>query len=412
MATLLLTLPVETLNASTALAYVLSPDGLGMGLQSSATAALLPGASAERATAVTHTVVIVPAAQLSWHRITLPQGALAGRQRAVLEGLLEDQLLDDPADLHFALAPHARAGQPVWVAVCNKAWLRQAIDGLELAGLSIDRIVPEITPTDQGASLCVTGAPEDAWLLHASTQGVTRWPLTAATVDWLAWPSDAPLCAEPAVAARAEKRFGRTVALQSPGQRAIDASQSLWNLGQLGMSVSKPTRIFKRLRNAVSTFASSPRWRPTRWGLVVLVIVNVVGLNVRAFQERNALNAQRQAMAAVVKETFPKISVVVDAPVQMQREISALQIAKGQASGNSFESLLGALMASVAMPGQPTPTPSTLDFSNGQLQVTGLSVSPEIGAQAQLKLQAQGYVLRQSGDIVVIGAQGTKGAAP
>jgi len=222
----------------------------------------------------------------------------------------------------------------------------------------------------------------------------------------LAWPSDAPLEAEPAVAARAEKLFGRTVTLLSPGQRAIDASQSPWNLGQLGMSVSKQTRILKRTRNALSMFATSPRWRPTRWGLWVLLVVNVVGLNVRAFQERSAMLHQRQAMAAVVTETFPKVSVVVDAPVQMQREINALQIAKGQTSGHSFENLLGVLMASLAMPGQPTPTPTTIDFSNGQLQVTGLSINPQTWAQAQLQLQAQGYLVRQSGDIVVIQAKG------
>jgi general secretion pathway protein L len=380
-----------------------------MGLQSSAPVGLISQTLGERISAVTHTVVIVPSAQLSWHRLTLPIGALAGRQRAVLEGLLEEQLLDDPTHLHFALAPHARAGIPVWVAVCNKAWLRQAIDGLELAGLSLDRIVPEITPTEQGASLCAIGSAEEAWLLHASTQGVTRWPLTAASVALLAWPSDAPVEAEPAVAARAEKLFGRSVALLSPGQRAIDASQSPWDLGQLGMSVSKQTRILKRVSNALSMFATSPRWRPTRWGLWVLLAVNVVGLNVRAFQERSALNAQRLATAAVVTETFPKVSVVVDAPVQMQREINALQIAKGQTSGHSFESLLGVLMASLALPGQPTPTPTTIDFSNGQLQVTGLSVNPQTWAQAQLKLQAQGYLVRQSGDIVVIQA---KGVAP
>lgn len=409
MATLLLSLPTETLQASSALGYVLSPDGQGLGMQSSVPVGLLLQTLGERISTVTHTIVIVPAAQLSWHRLTLPIGALVGRQRAVLEGLLEEQLLDDPAHLHFALAPHARAGVPVWVAVCNKAWLRQAIDGLELAGLSLDRIVPETTPTEQGASLCAIGSAEEAWLLHASTQGVTRWPLTAASVALLAWPSDAPLEAEPAVAARAEKLFGRSVALLSPGQRAIDASQSPWDLGQLGMSVSKQTRILKRISNALSIFATSPRWRPTRWGLWVLLAVNVVGLNVRAFQEHSALNAQRLAMAAVVTETFPKVSLVIDASVQMQREINALQIAKGQTSGHSFESLLGVLMASLAMPGQPTPTPTTIDFSNGQLQVTGLSVNPQTWAQAQLKLQAQGYLVRQSGDIVVIQA---KGVAP
>lgn len=407
MATLLLSLPVAALQAGSVLGYVLSPDGAGISLQSSVPVGLLTQTLGERIRGVTHTVVIVPATQLSWHRLTLPMGALGGRQRAVLEGLLEDQLLDEPAHLHFALAPHARAGVPVWVAVCNKAWLNQAINALEVAGQSVDRIVPEITPTEQGASLCAVGSVEEGWLIHASNQGVTCWPLTAASVALLAWPKDAPLGAEPAVAAYTEKLFGRPVALQSPGQRAIDSGQTAWNLGQLGMSVSKPTRILKHMRNALSVFATGARWRPARWSLGLLLAVNVVGLNVRAFQERNALQTQRQAMAAVLTQTFPKVTVVVDATVQMQREISALQSAKGQASQHTFENLLGLLMASVAVPGQPLPTPGTIDFSNGKLQVTGLSLSPETWDRAQSALQAQGYGVRQSGDIVVMQAQGT-----
>ena len=407
MATLLLSLPEEALQAGSVLGYVLSPDGAGISVQSSAPVGLLTQTLGERIRGVTRTVVIVPAAQLSWHRLTLPMGALGGRQRAVLEGLLEDQLLDEPAHLHFALAPHARAGVPVWVAVCNKAWLHQAIDALEGAGLSVDRIVPDTTPTEQGASLCAIGSAEEGSLIHASTQGVTCWPLTAASVALLAWPTDAPLGAEPAVAARAEKLFGRAAALLSPGQRAIDSGQTSWDFGQLGMSVSKSTRILKHMRNALSLFASSARWRPARWSLGLLLAVNLVGLNVRAFQERNALQTQRQAMAAVLTQTFPDVTVVVDAPVQMQREISALQIAKGQASQHTIENLLGLLMASVAAPGEPSPTPGTIDFSNGKLQVTGLTLSPAIWARAQSALQAQGYGVRQSGDIVVMQAQGT-----
>ena len=51
------------------------------------------------------------------------------RLRSILEGLLEDRLLDDPAQLHFALQPGARAGSPVWVAVCDRSWLRDHLQG-------------------------------------------------------------------------------------------------------------------------------------------------------------------------------------------------------------------------------------------------------------------------------------------
>ncbi len=55
------------------------------------------------------------------------------RLRSILEGLLEDRLLDDPAQLHFALQPGARAGSPVWVAVCDRSWLRDHLQALEAA---------------------------------------------------------------------------------------------------------------------------------------------------------------------------------------------------------------------------------------------------------------------------------------
>ena len=60
-------------------------------------------------------VAVVPAAMLSWHRVELPKGTTAAspRLRAVLEGLLEDQLLDEPETLHFALPPQVRPGAPL-----------------------------------------------------------------------------------------------------------------------------------------------------------------------------------------------------------------------------------------------------------------------------------------------------------
>ena len=43
----------------------------------------------------------IPAAALSWHRVTLPKGSMGStsKLRAVLDGLLEEQLLDEPEAL-------------------------------------------------------------------------------------------------------------------------------------------------------------------------------------------------------------------------------------------------------------------------------------------------------------------------
>ena len=145
MSTLLISLPMAhgpdtgTLGADTApsYSYVLSPDGEAISQQGSTTVGLLPqpGRTGE-------VVAVVPAAMLSWQRAPLPQGVgpSSPRLRAVLEGMLEEHLLDDPAQLHFALQPdatHIAAGEPVWIACCPRAWLREHLQNLESAGRAV-----------------------------------------------------------------------------------------------------------------------------------------------------------------------------------------------------------------------------------------------------------------------------------
>jgi type II secretory pathway component PulL len=88
----------------------------------------------------------LPADRLSVHEITLPPTP-AHRLQAALAGALEEQLLDDPADLHFALAPdaatHMRAGRPFEVMVCEKAWLKDLLAKLAAEGHTIAAIQPE-----------------------------------------------------------------------------------------------------------------------------------------------------------------------------------------------------------------------------------------------------------------------------
>ena len=109
MTILIVTLPAEPADAAAVYDYVLSADGSTLTEQSRAGLALLPqlGSTDE-------VVALVSADKLSWHQVQLPKGSLgrrftsdggAPRLRAVLEGLLEDQLLDETAQLHFAIEP-------------------------------------------------------------------------------------------------------------------------------------------------------------------------------------------------------------------------------------------------------------------------------------------------------------------
>ena len=405
MATLILTLPRTGLQAGTALDYVLSADGVAPGTASSAPLALLPGASAGAGAAaerVTETVVMVGAAQLSWHRVQLPKGVSGNsvRLRPVLEGLLEDHLLDEPSALHFALAPGAAKEAIAWVAVCDKAWLRSGLQALEAAGIAVARIVPELVPiaSADAEQLIAIENGGQALFLHVSASGVTPWPLQASTVARLNWPTDAPLRAEPAVAALTEQLFGRGVTLQSRAERALAACQTDWDLAQLDLVNNQRSRSLKRLDAAWRELLQAPRWRAVRWSVLALVAVNLVGLNVRAGAERAAMQSQRNAIDAVLTSTFPATQVVVDAPVQMQRAVAALQQKAGVLGGQDFETLLGAWARAVPNAAPP----SGLDYANGELRLNGLTLAAPALAEATQALKAQGYTLNAAGSGLVL----------
>ena len=178
MSTLIVTLPWPAAPATGEIDYVLSPDGRMPGTHGQAAPALLPqpgGAGSE-------VVAVVPAQALAWHRLELPKGTTptSPRLRAILEGMLEDRLLDEPEAVHFAVQPGAVPGNPIWVAVCDRAWLRAAVQTLESAQRPATRIVPEFSPGEP-VTATLTGDPERAVLVLASAGGVMAWPVHGGT---------------------------------------------------------------------------------------------------------------------------------------------------------------------------------------------------------------------------------------
>jgi len=407
MSTLIVVLPSDTPSASTPLEYLLTSDGQTATAHDRAVPALLPSA--------TETVVLVPAQALSWHKVTLPRGTLARsalggagsapRLRAVLEGLLEDRLLDEPADLHFALEPDARAQAPAWVAACNRAWLAAALTTLEAARRPVARIVPELTPAI--AQLHVIGDPDQPQLAYAGEQGVVVLPLSAATLGWAQAQSGAPdtveIAADPAIAALAEQLVGRPVTLHHGSDRWLAAARSTWDLAQLDLANSDRSRAMKRTMQRASALLHAPRWRAARWGVVALAAAHLAGLNAWALKESSALADKRAAVRATLTNTFPNVKVVVDAPVQMEREVALLRQATGAYSQRDLEAMLAALAG--ALP--PTQSVQAIEFTGGEARLKGLTLDAPATAALNTKLQAAGLRARSEGDRWVIRPDGT-----
>jgi general secretion pathway protein L len=183
----------------------------------------------------------------------------------------------------------------------------------------------------------------------------------------------------------------------------LASSQTEWELAQFDLASSGSGRMARRWAQGWVAFVRAARWRAARWGLAVVLLANLVGLNAWAWRLDAQVLLGRAQVRQVLTETFPKIRTVVDAPLQMEREVGLLRQSSGALSSRDLEPMLSALGA--ALPEGMRPT--GLDFSAGQLFVKGLRLNP---AQLELvsgKLSAQGYTAQQEGERLIVrtGAQ-------
>lgn len=407
MPALIVTLPASLPTATTLCDTVLTDDGIVVTRHAQTPLSLFPTLTGGEI------VAMVPAAQLSWHRVDLPKGTLdrglfqdgnATRLRSVLDGLLEDRLLDEPEQLHFAIDPQARSGEPVWVAVCNRAWLNAWLQTLDQAGKPVSRIVPETEPSplsaeaEIAATVQIIGTADAAHLVCSDDSGVSLLPLSSATVALLGSRCDGPVVAEPAVSTLAEHHFPGRVSLLTAPQRALVSAQSAWDLAQFDLLRTRRTRTRKQLSSLFNTALRAPQWKPARWAGVALVLVNLLGLQAWAWKEQTALAAKKASIRDVLTNTFPDVRVVVDAPLQMERSLANLQRQSGAASSADLEAMLGRFQA-VAL---ELPAMTAIEFAAGELR---LKYSGPVDAQLPnvvTRMQTFGYAVHLRDGSVVI----------
>jgi len=115
--------------------------------------------------------------------------------------------------------------------------------------------------------------------------------------------------------------------------------------------------------------------------------VHLAGLNLLAWQTRTDLARRQAAVRAVLTESFPKVTLVVDAPVQMAREVALLRQRSGATSPRDLEPLLSAF-GTPALAGEG---PSALEFAAGELRAKGVQMSADELAAFNQSLSPLGY---------------------
>ena len=276
-------------------------------------------------------VAILPASRLTWHRLKLPP--LPRHQRlAAAIGLLEDQWLQPAASLHISLIPmaHAKPGEDNhWACACDAQWLHLALQPLAQNGRMPQRLVPDFAPVLPGRpeSVFLTGPQDAATLIWCRPQGVLwsplpcPWPLLQAT----------PVVAqvEPGAAQLLATLSGHleqaTVHSQTRAERWLQATALPWDLATGTWSQTPLQRFWRQVQSLARALWHDPSWKPARVALLGLVLAQGLGLNAWSWFMGQELLGQKQALNALLTQTFPQTRLVVDAPLQMRQALLRLQ---------------------------------------------------------------------------------------
>ena len=251
-------------------------------------------------------------------------------------------------------------------------------------------------------------------LFRSAVGGLMRLPFSAAAMSLV--PSAGQMTgpaaglavfSEPALAAQAEQFTQSSVSLVTRPQRWLDAAGSSWDLAQFDLARSAGSRTVKKISGLAASLLKDRQWRPTRWGVGVFLAANLLGLNVWAWQQNTQSAATRTAIQNSLTQTFPNVKVVVDAPLQMQREVNQLRQASGAVGRGDFEAMLAALAAAapagVGGAGGGSPgRASSIEFSNGELRVKGFVNNADDSQSTAASLKAKGYVGQLDGGIYVV----------
>ena len=346
-------------------------------------------------------VVVVPAALLSWHCVVLPPTVkLQGDTRLlpVLQSLLEEALLDEPDQLHIALMPDAAPGQPCTLAVCDRGWLGAWLEVLERAGIKVDRLVPEMAPDVLGENGLCTGATHSGWVSLLSADGM---PLTVPLHSGVVICQAPRYEALPATYSEAEHTFGRDrvqlLAEQDWMQRML---QTRWELMQHGFASNTLERLRRKLLACVRDLLHAPQWRASRMAVLSLAAVCVLGTNLQLWQLQRELKAKQDAVLVTVQQTFPQLRVIVDAPLQMQRELETLRQKAGLQGAEDLEPMAAAAGAALKNIGVAA---QALEYNGAEMLLRGVAVA-QLGAVNE-QLRGSRYVADLQGDVIRLKVQ-------
>ena len=326
--------------------------------------------------------------------------------RQALPNLLEDRLLTNPADCHFAFERPASGSDgadaaQLAVSVIDRGVLTRALDALTAAGLRPQRAFCEVytLPAPRAGVLSVRVArsrgiarsgrhdgfafdlegdePPAALLLAVRRLGIRRVQAYGPEADRL-------LALAPALGAEVEVA-GRELDLEAV-DRGVNLLQGTFDAGGLLWRAGLPKLSARAVR------------APLGWAAAALLVF-IAGMNAYWLKLESESKALKQQMENAFRTNFPESTAIVDPVLQTKRQLNDLRARAGLPSANDF-SVLNARTA-LLLTAAPLGSVTAIDYRDGALKVKfkgGIADNPAFQNTLRAAGVQQGLAVRFEAD--------------
>ena len=297
--------------------------------------------------------------------------------RLALPNLLEERLLSDPADCHFAFAPQARSGTVTTiasapklpVAAIDRGLLTSALDALSEAGYR---------PRAAYSEIYVVPAPAAGVLSVRLDRG--RGIARSGKHDGFAFEFDGASLPAPLLLAVRQLGIKRVQAYGRDAGKLVQFAEQLGvavDASQREIDVSATEGAVNLLQGAFAPGGllgslSLPKLTAARlkvpliWSGVAAATF-LVGMNAYWLKLEAEAKAIRAQMETAFRSAFPEATAVVDPVLQTQRQLGALRSRAGIASPDDF-SVLNAQAAQL-LSLAPIGSVAGIEYREGALRV-------------------------------------------
>lgn len=304
-------------------------------------------------------IVMLAASDVTLLQITIPP-LPAAKLKAALPNLVEDHLLDNPADCTVIAGDLADGLRTV--AVVQRAWLEQVRKALTELGARHTRILPaQLGLPYQAGRIFASITPQNGDMnltLRLSEQTGLGLTLSTHQAEEIIQTLCVAVPGEPMtlhVPAEAVREYQETINHAGLTQRITLASNT-WPVWIAGIS----NTTLDVLSGSQAASVLKTDWQRWRWPLrlaAAVFIFNIVALNFDWWQMSKEAKNLRTTMTQIYQSRYPKETVVIDPIAQMQQKIAFAKRDAGLAMPSDLTSLaaqFGEAWSNLASTNKPT----------------------------------------------------------